>query len=571
MGAAVERRSINDLRPIKVMVIGAGVSGIIAGIRFPQRIPNLDLVIYDKNPDVGGTWFENRYPGIACDARTDIPAHSYQLTFEPNPRWPEFYASGRDIHNYWKGVAAKYGVNKYVKLNTKVIEARFDESASKWYVKLCRTDSGEIFEDTADVLYNCIGALNEWKWPQIKGLHDFKGELLHSANWDENWDPTNKTVAVIGSGSSAIQIVPCLQPKVKRLDNYVRGRTWISPPFAPSEVEKHTSEEANFRFSEEEIQQFLDDPEFYHAYRKKIEQELQSFHGITFRGALSQDASASFKKSMAAKLAAKPEILDKLVPDFPPACRRLTPGPGYLTALTKSNVDFITTEIAHVTEEGVVTKDGTTRAVDALICATGFDTTWTGRFPIIGRQGRLLAEKWAEYPKTYIGVTTDEFPNMFMSLGPSTALGTGSLSIVLERIGDYVCAAIQKMQREAIRSIEAKSRAVETFYQYSLDYFADTVFTLPCRSWYKGGTVDGKVSALWPGSSLHCLQVLQHPRWEDYEYEMVHDNDAAWLGDGWTVAERQEGLDRAEYLNPENIDFPPVPEGLLNGHSTATV
>jgi cation diffusion facilitator CzcD-associated flavoprotein CzcO len=231
----------------------------------------------------------------------------------------------------------------------------------------------------------------------------------------------------------------------------------------------------------------------------EIEHELQSFHGITFRGQMSKDATATFTQSMASKLAPKPEILDKLIPDFPPACRRLTPGPGYLTALTKDNVDFITTEIANVTEEGVVTKDGITRAVDALVCATGFDTTWTGRFPIIGRKGRLLAEKWAEYPKTYIGVATDEFPNMFMSLGPSSAVGTGSLSIILERTGDYVCAAIQKMQQQAIRSIEVRPKAVDTFYEYSKAYFANTVFTLNCRSWYKGGTADGQVSALWPG------------------------------------------------------------------------
>jgi cation diffusion facilitator CzcD-associated flavoprotein CzcO len=112
------------------------------------------------------------------------------LTFEPNPRWPEFYASGSEIHKYWKGVASKYGVDKHVRLNSKITEARFDESTSQWRVKLCRSDTGEIFEDKADVLYNCIGALNEWKWPSIDGLHDFKGELLHSANWDEKWDPT---------------------------------------------------------------------------------------------------------------------------------------------------------------------------------------------------------------------------------------------------------------------------------------------------------------------------------------------------------------------------------------------
>jgi cation diffusion facilitator CzcD-associated flavoprotein CzcO len=231
----------------------------------------------------------------------------------------------------------------------------------------------------------------------------------------------------------------------------------------------------------------------------EVEQELQSGHPITLRGPLSEQAAKDFRALMGVKLAAKPEILGKLVPDFPPGCRRLTPGPGYLTALTKENVDFITTGISCITEHGVVAQDGTTRPVDAIICATGFDTTWTGRFPIIGRGNRLLVEKWADYPKSYLGIATDEFPNMFMSLGPSSAVGAGSLSIVLERIGDYVCSAIQKMQREAIKTIEVKPKAVEIFYEYSQAYFPKTVFSLECSSWYKGGTKDGKVSALWPG------------------------------------------------------------------------
>lgn len=218
---------------------------------------------------------------------------------------------------------------------------------------------------------------------------------------------------------------------------------------------------------------------------------------------------------MAAKLAAKPEILNKLVPDFPPCCRRLTPGPGYLTALTKDNVSFIKTPISRIDEHGIVAEDGTSRTVDAIICATGFNTTWTRRFPIYGRTNRLLSEKWAEYPRSYLGIATDEFPNMFMSLGPSSAFGAGSLTIVLERIGDYVCSAILKMQRETIKTIEVKPRAVEMFYEFTETYFANTVYSMECSSWYKGGTKDGKVSALWPGNVAGILtmsRLLTHGR-----------------------------------------------------------
>ncbi|KAK9450521.1 uncharacterized protein V1518DRAFT_414073 [Limtongia smithiae] len=554
MTISMENRSIDEPRPIKVITIGAGISGIIAGIRFPQRIPNLDLVIYDKNPEVSGTWYENRYPGVACD----IPAHSYQLTFEPNPNWSQFYASGHEIFEYWKGVCHKYGVDKYIKLNHKILSARYDEPSAKWHVLVQNLISGETFEDVGDILYMCVGALNEWKWPSISGLHDFKGDLMHSAHWDDSWDATGKSIAVIGSGSSAIQIVPSLQPKVKSLDNYVRGKTWISSPFAPQEVEKHTSTEANFTFSDEELKHFKNDPEFFLKYRKMIEQELQSVHHITFRGQSSQEAADAFKAGMRAKLATKPEIFEKLLPSFPPGCRRLTPGPGYLSSLTKDNVSFISDEIDCIVPTGIVTKDGTLREVDAIICATGFDTTYTGRFPVIGRNGTNLTDKWAKYPETYLSMTTDGFPNMFMSLGPNSAIGSGSLSIMLEYIGDYVSYAIRKMQRENLKSMEIKKRCVKNFVNFCTDYFKDTVFSLPCRSWYKGGTSNGRISALWPGSSLHAITAFGNPRWEDYDYEFVHGNEMGWFGNGWSHRERIAGADLAFYLDPAKIDYPPV-------------
>ncbi|KAK9245704.1 hypothetical protein V1506DRAFT_537282 [Lipomyces tetrasporus] len=551
MVVAVEARAVDSRRPIKVIVIGAGFSGIVAGIRFPQRIPNVDLVIYDKNSDIGGTWHENRYPGVACD----IPAHSYQLSFDSNPNWSQFYASGREIHQYWKNIVQKYGVDKYIQLNSKIVEARFDEVDALWQVKIQSVDTGEVFSDSGNILYLCVGTLNEWKWPDIKGLHDFKGRLLHSANWDDNWDPTSKSVAVIGSGSSAVQIVPSLQPKVKQLDNYVRSQTWISPPFAGSEVQKHQADE-NFTFTEEEIQRFREDPEYLLEYRKAIDQELQSLHQITFRGESANAVAAALQEHMTKKLAKRPEILQKLVPDFLPGCRRITPGPAYLNAITQDNVNFISDEISFITEEGVVTNDNILHPVDAIVCATGFDTTWTGRFPILGRGGRKLADKWAEYPETYLSIATDQFPNMFISLGPNSEQGTGSLSIVIEKIGDYVCAAVEKIQRECIKTMAPKRSSVESFVGYCDQYFPNTVFILPCRSWYKRGTSDGRVSGMWPGSSLHLVTALANPRWEDYEYEYVNDNVMAWLGDGFAEAQKIPEADRAYYLDPEKIDFP---------------
>ena len=218
-------RPIDENRRMKVICIGAGYSGILTAIRFPQRIPNLDLVIYEKNEDIGGTWYENRYPGIACD----IPAHVYQFTFASNPSWSRFYAPGGEIQQYLKDVAWKYDVERYVRLRRRFEKAVWDEEAQLWRVTIRNLETDETFVDTCNVLLRGTGILNAWKWPDIPGIHDFKGPYMHSAKWDESFDWTNKTVALIGAGSSGIQLLPQIQPKAKKVVHFMKGKTWISP------------------------------------------------------------------------------------------------------------------------------------------------------------------------------------------------------------------------------------------------------------------------------------------------------------------------------------------------------
>lgn len=202
----VEDRSVDQVRPLRVVIMGAGISGIVACIRFAQRIPEIDLCVYEKNADVGGTWFENRYPGCACGkyytisvlarptgiqwliAVIDIPAHTYQATFAPNPGWTQFYASAKEIWQYWKDVAQKYGCYRYMKFKQKVVEAIWDDNKAKWCLKVENLDDGSIHADECDVFISAQGSLNKWKWPDIPGLHDFKGKLVHTAKWDESYD-----------------------------------------------------------------------------------------------------------------------------------------------------------------------------------------------------------------------------------------------------------------------------------------------------------------------------------------------------------------------------------------------
>lgn len=253
-------------------------------------------------------------------------------------------------------------------------------------------------------------------------------------------------------------------------------------------------------FTEDDFRTFRESPEIYQQFRKDIELELQSAHAVTLRGSEEQAmALAEFTEKMKTRLAKKPQVVDQLMPSFPPVCRRLTPGPGYLEALVAPNVDVISTPIREIVADGIITQDGTLRKVDGIACATGFDTSFTSRYPVYGLNGITLAERWKSVPETYLSLTTDGFPNYFMYLGPNSGLGTGNLLVLIERMADYFTECAAKIQRDNIASMMVRPQSVRGFVEHCDKYFERTVFTLNCRSWYKGGTLDGRVSALWPG------------------------------------------------------------------------
>ncbi|PSR73745.1 hypothetical protein PHLCEN_2v10435 [Hermanssonia centrifuga] len=419
-----------------------------------------------------------------------------------------------------------------------------------------------------------MGILSRWSWPDIDGLKNFKGTLVHSANWDlggATWeddakDWQDKNVAVIGLGSTALQIVAALHPKVGKLYNFGRGKAWISPPFAVTKFSELLSRDVfsdeNYVFSEEEKER-LDDPVFGRQFRHALEQDMNSLHTVTMRNSpLQQQVQVWFKAHMIHRLAKKPEIAEKLIPDFSVTCRRLTPAPGYLDALCQENVELIISDIEHVTSDTVETKDGNQTKLDVIICATGFDSSYRYPFPIIGRDGVDLCDKWTPTAKTYLSVCVDGFPNCFFGLGPNSTIGTGSLIPMIEHQVDYAVQVAMKLQRERLKSIEVKKRAVEDF-----DRFIETVFTEKVRTWYKLGKEEGRVVGLWPGSTLHALKALKYPRWEDFNYEQEDGesshNSLYWLGNGMTNNEKTLTGDRAWYLSKEYMDVPSIPTATI--------
>ena len=403
----LEDHPIDTYRPLNVAVVGAGLSGTTAGVFLPAKVPNIKLTIYEKNADIGGTWYENIYPGVRCD----VPANVYQSTYWPKTQWTEEFAQGREIRDYWQSLAREHGVYDYTRFNQKVEQAEWLDAESQWRLTIKDLKTGEITEQSYDFVITAIGLFNNWRLPAYPGIDTFKGHLRHSSNWDPNFDPTGKNVAVIGNGASGIQVVPEIQKTAKHLDHYARSKTWIA-----GSIGGRDRQAGPMYFSEEKLKEF-EDSDAYLNYRKELESTYwRRFKDIYKDSEANSTLREQFKGLMAKRLEDKPELLDDLVPEFSPHCRRLTPGPGYLEALTKDNVSFIQTPIKRITKTGIETEDGVHREVDAIICSTGAKVDFTPSFSIISG-GIDLSKAWAPdghwgFPYTYLGVATPGFPNL---------------------------------------------------------------------------------------------------------------------------------------------------------------
>lgn len=301
------------------------------------------------------------------------------------------------------------------------------------------------------------------------------------------------------------------------------------------------------------------DPKAYLEWRHKIERSVNEASLITIFGTPSQQNFQLInREAMSMKLAKKPEIMKALEPSFPPGCRRLTPGPGYLEALVEDNVNFINTKIKRFVPEGIETVDGTVRKVDVIICATGFDTSLRQPIPITGQGGVTLDDVWNPTPECYFGIFPPKMPNMMRFLGPNGGPGTGSLIHLVECACEYMIKAVRKLQREYIKSIVVGPRANAIFSKHVDKYFTKTIYTQPCKSWMKRGKETGRVVTLWPGSCIHAVVAFENPRWEDFEYELmeeVEDSPLSWLGNGITQAQQEDRV-TTDYL--DTADVPPI-------------
>ncbi|KAJ6582825.1 FAD/NAD-P-binding domain-containing protein [Mycena sp. CBHHK59/15] len=527
------------LRPIKVIAIGAGMSGISLAHDVQENGENIALTIYEMAPDVGGTWFWNKYPGIRCD----IPIVNYQMHWSPKLDWPEYYCTGAVIHEYYRSLVDKFGLWKYIHLQHEVLKAEWDDDAHKWRLRV-RGPDGNEFDDDCDVLINAGGVLNIWKWPSIDGLHSFKGTLCHTARWPADLSVKDKRVAVIGSGSSGIQVLAAIQPEVKQLFHWIRSPTWITAAFAPQFAGPGGT---NLQYSEEQKRKFLEDPVHALKYRKMIESELNSRFKFIIQGTPEQKAALAFgNKHMRERLQGNQRLIDALIPkDFTVGCRRATPGNGYLEALVEPNVYVFTEMFQRITERGFVDAEGKEYEVDVIVCATGFDTSFVPRFPVIAH-GKNIQDRWKDYPvDSYLSIAVKDVPNYFMYYGPHGPTSHGSTAPVIQALTGAFMKILKKMQTENIKAIKIKDKAADDYNEHRELYVQRTAWVGPCSSWFRRGTDVSPM--LFPGNRVLFIELLTTLRWEDWDYEYGYaGNRFGYLGKGFTQCEL-DGRDTTFY------------------------
>lgn len=403
---------------VRVACVGAGATGLCLAYKMEKMLEpgSFELTLFEKNPHFGGTWFENTYPGVACD----IPSHLYTFTFDPNPNWSHYFAYGNEIQKYFEDFADRHGSRQYMKLNSRVTECMWSQEEGVWRINVQDTQSGHVWEDWAHCVVNGTGILNTWKWPDVEGLHDFEGPLMHSAAWNHDVDFENKIVGVIGTGSTSVQIVPQLQKICKEVQVYMRSPTWISPPFGAGALANDLKQDGadpghrQYKFTEADKKRFRDDPEYHLLFRKKIEAEINGLFGMYRQGSeLSNTFRDAIAKEMHRRMGSGHEELKKfIIPKWAPGCRRISPGDGYLEALVQNNVRPIFGGIQKVTKQGIVGEDGVEHKMDILVCATGFQVAFKPPFKVINNEGKSIQDDWGQSVNLYFGISAPRSVNL---------------------------------------------------------------------------------------------------------------------------------------------------------------
>lgn len=481
-----------DEAPPRFVIIGAGMAGILAAKRLLDE-GHHDFVVYEKADRLGGTWRENRYPGIACD----VPSHLYSYSFALNPEWSQRFAPGPEIQAYLEGVVDRFEVRGRIRFGERVTRCEFD--GERWQIETAKGT-----RDAATFVIAASGVLHHPHVPEFEGIDDFGGAVFHSARWPEGLDIAGKRVGVVGTGSSAIQIVADVVDDVGRVELFQRTAQWVIPM-------------ENEIFSEDEKAEFRRNAAAMLEIRREVKtQFVEGFANVLvdadnpILGAM----HAACERALADGVA-DPELRAKLTPNYRAGCKRLIMSAGFYPAISRPNADVVVSGIERFEPTGIRTEDGVLHELDVVVLATGFRVdAFVRPMDVIGRGGVRLDDVWAKGPTAYLAISVPDMPNFFMLNGPNGPVGNFSLIEVAELEFDYILQLVAEVVAGRCRSLSASKPAMARFDEERREAAKTTIWSTGCQSWYLD---ESGLPSAWPFTYDRFEEEMRAPRLEDYE------------------------------------------------------
>ncbi|MFB8245380.1 flavin-containing monooxygenase [Streptomyces sp. NPDC055952] len=479
---------------VRVAVIGSGFGGLGAAVRL-RREGITDFVVLERAGSVGGTWRDNSYPGCACD----VPSHLYSFSFAPNPDWPRTFSGQEHIRAYLEHVADTFRLRPHIRLDTEVKRMAWDAERLCWDID---TSSGSL---SADLVVSATGPLSDPKVPDIPGLESFPGKVFHSARWDHDYDLRGKRVAMVGTGASAIQIVPSIQPQVSRLTLFQRTPPWVMPRMdrAISEAERWLHRQLPFTSQ----------------LRRGL---LWGIRELQVQAFTKRPNELGFVEQLAKRNMARaikdPALRAKLTPDYRIGCKRILLSSAYYPAIARPNVDVVASGLAEVRGSTLVAADGSEAEVDAIVFGTGFHVT---DMPIadrvVGADGRTLAETWQGGMEALRGASAAGFPNWMTIIGPNTGLGNSSMILMIESQLNYLADFVRQLDVLGRRvALDARPEAVRGWNDRVQERMKRTVWnTGGCTSWYLDAS--GRNTTIWPGTTAEFRRATRRVDLAEYD------------------------------------------------------
>lgn len=474
-------------REPRVLVIGAGVAGITTAYVL-REAGFTDVTVLEKGSDVGGVWHWNRYPGLTCD----VPSQIYQFGFAPKPDWSHVWASGPEIQRYHRDVVDRLGLAPLITLNTEVTAAWWDDRRGEW---TATTAAGAQYR--ADFLICATGVLHHPFVPDIPGLDAFAGTVVHTARWDDDLDTAGARIAVIGTGSTGVQVVSALQPDAASVHHYTRSAQWML--WAPMSARQLPG-------LAPVLERF---PALHNSLHRRLLWASGILADITTRPSWRRRAVQAYARMSLRAQVRDPQLRARLTPDYQPLCKRQVVSGTYYRAIQAANAELVTAAIAEVTPTGIRTVDGVHREADIVVLATGFQAhNYMRPMALTGRDGISIDDAWAKGPRAYRMTAIPGFPNLFTVLGPNSPTGSISLQFTSELTARYICQWLNRFRDGTLRSVEVTEEATTAFNDDLQEAMGPTVWNTGCNSWYltEANTID-----LWPYDRATMVSMLDRP------------------------------------------------------------